>query len=374
MKAYYSLFFIIPVFVLTLLVLPRRLELWSFSKVLDEGRWLMPVYKVLDASIHPTSVTVHAFHPDTLLIDKLRGIMTTKHIVFIGDSVMRYQYLNLVYMYKYGKWPEDFNHNSVCSEKSFEEANMTYSERWNNFYLQTNDILKGETCDCFRQNYSIENRMYQDADGTRISYFQWFGNKAYPMGHYDVAFQTPQCCAPGQCALGLPTCPEWKDDGPFGLIERLAGLPRAPEVVLLNSGIHHDFPSLPPKWMKQLEAAWSKPNHMKVVWRETTPRGLLAEKMSTNESLIQSTSRVMDRLGRIISEKNRLGFYFPTRALIGKTIFDITTSTKNMEPSEYAMTKPRNWYWDTHLSNNPCHFWCPFYDVLNTRFILDFLS
>jgi len=74
-------------------------------------------------------------HAETLR--RLRG----SNVVIIGDSLTRYQYLNLAYWLKTKKWrsPYPLNEN--------EQNHMS----WAAFFELTNQRLGGsETCDCYR--------------------------------------------------------------------------------------------------------------------------------------------------------------------------------------------------------------------------------
>lgn len=77
--------------------------------------------------------------------------MIGKHIVFAGDSLTRYQYIQFAYLLStlkrlepYGSQP---GHPSICLEKEW--------ENWDQFYHQTSAILQeavagcgNEICDC----------------------------------------------------------------------------------------------------------------------------------------------------------------------------------------------------------------------------------
>ncbi len=102
------------------------------------------------------------------------------NIAFMGDSLTRYQYLDLVYFLSHnGTWvsPED-NPNMV-----FEKTHPD----WNSFYEFTNTMLKPyETCDCFRNeglinhNIFIENRYFRDSrNNNTVTYLQKFGDKPF---------------------------------------------------------------------------------------------------------------------------------------------------------------------------------------------------
>jgi hypothetical protein len=69
-----------------------------------------------------------------------RSALKSKSIVFIGDSVTRYQYLNLSFFLERGKWPhpfvtDDIRKGNPCCEKSFQNLS------WSFFYSETNAAL-----------------------------------------------------------------------------------------------------------------------------------------------------------------------------------------------------------------------------------------
>ena len=68
--------------------------------------------------------------------DTLRG----KSIVFIGDSLTRYQYLNLVYFLATGKWSSPHPRNELDKEHA----------SWQSFYRTTTQRNQNEICDCYR--------------------------------------------------------------------------------------------------------------------------------------------------------------------------------------------------------------------------------
>ena len=75
--------------------------------------------------------------------------MKGKHLVFVGDSVTRYQYLSLISFLDRGRWEEEEE------EKEGKARSITYKEgwgeTWNDFYNQSSAAFMGrEACDCYR--------------------------------------------------------------------------------------------------------------------------------------------------------------------------------------------------------------------------------
>lgn len=126
-----------------------------------------------------------------------------KHLVLVGDSLMRYQYLSLVHLLHKGNYPDpglplrQFRKGdefpNVCQEKDYEDlhgwldrANLSRLSGWPAFMIHTSQYFDGhERCDCFRSTIedTVENRYFKDpSSGIALSYF----TKTYlPMhGHW----------------------------------------------------------------------------------------------------------------------------------------------------------------------------------------------
>lgn len=89
------------------------------------------------------------------------------HLVMIGDSFMRYQYLSLAYRLRYGVWfHKSMWYYNLVQERSFETPLHMYT--WAEFMYQTNKVLQPmEVCDCYRRapnkfHEIIENRYFYD--------------------------------------------------------------------------------------------------------------------------------------------------------------------------------------------------------------------
>lgn len=115
----------------------------------------------------------------------LRG----RHLLLMGDSITRYQYLSLVYFITTGEWTfksiktESGTIGDFAWEKSYALAG-----NWTNFYAENNALLNtpttAERCDCSRTYYTTgkkkvydnyENRFfYHKQWDIRVSYIQWF--------------------------------------------------------------------------------------------------------------------------------------------------------------------------------------------------------
>eukprot|EP01032_Pedospumella_encystans_P020019 gene20019-22753_t len=108
--------------------------------------------------------TLHAQHYSKL--------MDNQHIVMIGDSLMRYQYLSLVYLINTNTFYPANKKPGILWEGDHKS--------WNLFYNATNFALyPNEYCDCYRVGFINENRYYFNKErNITISYVAYFGDGA----------------------------------------------------------------------------------------------------------------------------------------------------------------------------------------------------
>jgi len=106
-------------------------------------------------------------------LDAVQSVLSGKHVVFVGDSLTRYQYINLVHWLRTGRWFAD--------APPFSEWEKDWPS-WPAFYEGTNNRLRGwEICDCFRDESNTwssgsEHRYFNDPErAIRITYLQMFG-------------------------------------------------------------------------------------------------------------------------------------------------------------------------------------------------------
>jgi len=127
-------------------------------------------------------------------------------LVLMGDSVTRYQYLNLVHFLEHGSWYTDpTGLRPSENERKFDGG-------WKEFYQVTNERLRGhEICDCYRENDISEFRYYINGD-VKVSYLQLFGNNTVIRVHNTSLMNISSCyespcvqslCQPGYCAPTL---------------------------------------------------------------------------------------------------------------------------------------------------------------------------
>lgn len=125
-------------------------------------------------------------------VDKLETWIKDKPIVFIGDSVTRYQYLSLAYRVLNGHYQIEEPDFTPDSPYNMNRENVKGS--WNEYYNMTHTLLiEGEqTCDCFRSPgwppvpgwRAIENRLFR-YEGVTLAYYQLFIHN----GTYSPAFK-----------------------------------------------------------------------------------------------------------------------------------------------------------------------------------------
>ncbi|KAM3569655.1 hypothetical protein VYU27_008259 [Nannochloropsis oceanica] len=101
--------------------------------------------------------------------------MKGKHVVFVGDSVTRYQYLSLVSFLETGTWEEEEEEKSITFKGEWGS--------WNEYYnLSTSSLNGNEVCDCYREGSRppyVENRYYTNEEkDLRVTFIGWFGDLA----------------------------------------------------------------------------------------------------------------------------------------------------------------------------------------------------
>jgi hypothetical protein len=159
------------------------------------------------------------------------------NIAFIGDSLLRYQYLSLVYYLHYDKWPNPKATPSFANEHGYNS--------WYSFYNITNAALAPyEVCDCWRFGNHIgnwvpnlikkitENRYYHNkVRNHHVVYIQNFGlleshgnlNPAAVPAHLDLSVNY--------------TTPLWQSDFADTITNHVALLQPKPEWLFMNEGI-----------------------------------------------------------------------------------------------------------------------------------------
>lgn len=164
------------------------------------------------------------------LIDTLHN----QNILFVGDSLMRYQYLSLAHLLHDGQFP------TSSSGEAMVNAGTNRYTGWNDFYNKTNKLLlPNEFCDCHRveslqaNTEAYEVRYYRDdLRNITLTYVQYFGDKFPIHGHWRQDNNT-----------GQRREEYWVFPDIHKFLESVPDLfyPR-PSVLLLNAGFHpHNF-------------------------------------------------------------------------------------------------------------------------------------
>lgn len=207
-----------------------------------------------------------------------------RHVVFIGDSLSRYQYLSLVHFLEYGTWEEP---DAPGKSITYREG---WGEDWNDFYRLSSEHLRGhEQCDCFRGRMPwVENRYYRHG-GLSVTFVGWFGD-IHPRGH--VLQESRLTCKPGKCSSRH----DWKARDIVHFLRELAVPQLQPQVVLINTGLWrtldgHDLQRL------VTAAKGLADQGVEVYWKSTTSRSSLAQWVddaTPGQAFLQAGLRVYD--------------------------------------------------------------------------------
>jgi len=108
-------------------------------------------------------------------------IMDNQHIVMVGDSLMRYQYLSLLYLIQFNKFYTADTEPNILREKDL--------NNWEAFYQASNSMFSpNEYCDCYRVDGARifnENRYYYNKErNISVSYIQYLGEPHELHGHW----------------------------------------------------------------------------------------------------------------------------------------------------------------------------------------------
>lgn len=166
------------------------------------------------------------------------------HIAFVGDSVTRYMYLDLVYYLHTNQWVADSDAPNILNAKQFPS--------WNDHYYASNMALRpNEECDCFRNNPSngtaidkeetIENRYYRDIErNNHVTFIEVFGGYS-AHGHWkpnNIFLDKNQQQHREMDFDKLQSDPfVWRYDWPGLIREYLNNLEPKPDYLVFNEGL-----------------------------------------------------------------------------------------------------------------------------------------
>jgi hypothetical protein len=220
----------------------------------------------------------------------LRTCLRDKHIVFVADSLGRYQYLALAYWLENMEQPpahwsnhqekmatvESTRNPSVCKELSWGD----FGNQWMKFYEGSTEMLGGnEQCDCFRPDSirccehprTLENRYFTLKEfNVKLSYIQLFGqNELHGHNLKDGKFP----CQTGHCDPSeVPL--DWK--GTLPKVLRTIVKPMEPTHLIVNTGMWWE-PKLDNaddmRWLEEVASAGNDvvaPANGVAIWRTTT--------------------------------------------------------------------------------------------------------
>lgn len=227
------------------------------------------------------------------------GCLQRANVVYIGDSTLRYEYLELArrlharYFSQTNSTPASHEHKQARAHSS--AACLPSPGYFGCMYNETTDEFDGRMiCDCMRLDcklgrqpcsddllgQTVENRVYYGRNSgqsgfLRLSFFQWFGHSYMPRGSLDVLHalkardpsnHTHLPCAPG---YGVPDSWRW-NASVEELLRRLSLV--KPTHVIINSGHWASSRFTAEQWAG-IRSAGDALRPARVFWR-TTPRRL----------------------------------------------------------------------------------------------------
>ena len=213
---------------------PRQLDHYSWVTTLNKG----------------ADREVRLFWNDVDLVEHIdhgfaKSCLAGRSILLIGDSLTRYQYLNLVHYLATGSWTSAHPRNEMEAEHN----------SWEDFYQTTAQRNLYEVCDCHRRNGAfrkgiagtiVENR-YFSWSNISITYIQYFSEKNGGVKLHDHEWLTAGCrsaanascqsCAPGSCDQTAGPFIRLGDILGRGVLLQLVQRTK-PSDIVLNVGIH----------------------------------------------------------------------------------------------------------------------------------------
>jgi hypothetical protein len=229
---------------------------------------------------------------------------TQRHVVFVGDSLLRYSYLEWLDHRHKKRRGEGGDHDDADGDDDNdfcppELINEKIHESWQKYFEWSTEHFDGHmTCDCQRSDErwelgrEMENRYYRssavDDDGTTnttswyATYIQGYGdNEAHgrnlPGTVYNASITKDKL--DGTNTTGWERVPaeqfEWRYNGPNWprmMIEYVANLKPKPTAIVINLGLWPHYQTNR-RIRRILEAAYNATNHEGIViWRGITPQ------------------------------------------------------------------------------------------------------
>jgi hypothetical protein len=139
-------------------------------------------------TLHPTT-TLAITHPTLQThISKSNHSTPYDHVVYVGDSILRYQLLAFLHEVHHGRSPPTnltFNDGPVDENNRKQISLSGYKNgKWGYYLHHSTDMFEGYmVCDCYRgivmgkSKDIVENRYYRHPNGKfYVSYYQKFGD------------------------------------------------------------------------------------------------------------------------------------------------------------------------------------------------------
>jgi hypothetical protein len=226
---------------------------------------------ILLALVSGVLVSIHFYHeyqvdfpvgvnvedkPETTNFRYHNGTIRNLRLAFIGDSLSRYQYIDLVLYLHTGQWPQLSDARSPVWIKDFRD--------FHDFFIETSDVmLEGtEFCDCFRTNpvdirRVFENRYYAD-HGNYVALITRFGSQP-SQGHGDPAtvFEEDLLSAPLNDTLYEFVAPDWVYNWSEVILNHVALFQPKLDYVVINAGRWRDH-GLTEEVLREIRAATDK--------------------------------------------------------------------------------------------------------------------
>lgn len=171
------------------------------------------------------------------LPQNLTEMLRNRHLVMVGDSLTRYQYISLVYALRHGNVVSPLMHPNIVQERDW--------SGWNDFFLNSNKLLKPfEVCDCFRPDgvtsdrIWFDNRYYYDnINNITVTFLSFVGNPTVQSHGHILPSEVNDTETTRKYPLGYHTEDRWRYETLGALFaEYVPHLPVAPSVIVLNVG------------------------------------------------------------------------------------------------------------------------------------------
>jgi hypothetical protein len=197
-----------------------------------------------------------------------------QHILMVGDSLMRYQYLSLAHLLSKGEFRDKSDpEGKFLRERAF--------PTWMDFYKFTNEMLVdtvsgSELCDCHRLEDTrdspnmTENRYFRDyQNNVSLTYIQYFGDLFPLRGHYSPRHSS--AFRSNAHAGELLEASAWSYDSVQHMLTDYATkLLPAPTVLLMNAGFHRQNYTKPAH--REAVLSVTRSHFPRFIWKTTNAR------------------------------------------------------------------------------------------------------